>query len=250
MDDRLSGSAPTSQYRRVHSLNVEATLLLGLAAAPSRRGRSLAGKTAWVCSFVLAVGSMIAPLWAAIADCKKCLNLSKSNAMLAPREPSIPIVRLRHSLKWIVVFSSGVRGTLLRELDVWTSMYLPGVMVVCWCGLDRLGPTYFALPIQGEDISRFDIVIGDPAFQALVENIAILIGVCLWLPHWRSERLVVRIRDDSIAALGAWEKEHSSNPAVNMVVREMALDLAEGKYKIDFKQHLPGDDRTALERCC
>ena len=65
-----------------HSLNVEATLLLGLAAAPLRRVRSLAGKSVWAGSFVLAVGSMIAPLWAAIADCQKCSIFSKSDAML------------------------------------------------------------------------------------------------------------------------------------------------------------------------
>lgn len=99
---------------------------------------------------------------------------------------------------------------------------------------------YFAEPISEEDVSRFGIVVGDPAFQALLESIAILIGVREWLPIWKAERAVVKIRSDSQAALGAWRKERSTHPAMNAVVREMALDLAEGKYKIDIKEHVPG----------
>ena len=61
----------------------------------------------------------------------------------------------------------------------------------------------------------------------------------------------MRIRSDSQAALGAWAKERSSNQKVNMVVRETALDMAEGRYKIDVIQHLPGrlnDLADALSR--
>ena len=43
-----------------------------------------------------------------------------------------------------------------------------------------------------------------------------------------------------MVALGAWAKERSSNAAINVVAREMALDLAEGLYKGDVKQHLAG----------
>ena len=90
------------------------------------------------------------------------------------------------------------------------------------------------------DIIRFGIVVGSHVYQALVENLAILIGVREWLPFWRNERLIVRIRSDSKAAVGAWTKERSSTPGINTVVREMALDIVEGVYKIDVKEHLPG----------
>ena len=33
----------------------------------------------------------------------------------------------------------------LLSYDGWTSMHLPGVMVVCWCGMDRLGRTSLCL---------------------------------------------------------------------------------------------------------
>jgi hypothetical protein len=73
---------------------------------------------------------------------------------------------------------------------------------------------------------------------------AVLIGVRMWLPLWRDERLTIRVRSDSAAALGAMRRERSSQPHVNAVVRELALDLAEGLYKIDVRDHLPGKDNT------
>ena len=50
----------------------------------------------------------------------------------------------------------------------------------------------------------------------------------------------VTIRTDSMAAIGAWSKERSTTPNINMVVREMALDQAEGLYAFDVVQHIEG----------
>jgi hypothetical protein len=73
---------------------------------------------------------------------------------------------------------------------------------------------------------------------------AVLMGVRIWLPYWKDERLAVRVRSDSAAALGALRRERSSQANVNAVVRELALDLAEGLYSIDIKEHLPGKMNT------
>ena len=48
------------------------------------------------------------------------------------------------------------------------------------------------------------------------------------------------MKSDSMSALGAWDKEHSSSVAVNAVVREAALDMAEGLYRIDLTEHVEG----------
>jgi hypothetical protein len=230
-------------------LHTEALELLELASAPLRRVRRLAGKAAWAGGFVPGVGSMISPLWAAVEDCKCASRKSASKIRKPQWEPTIPIVRIRHALRWIVAFTSGLRGALKRDVDVLQHKSRATLSmdfdaspwgyggVLYW----QAEPWYyFASAISQEDVDRFGIIIGDSAFQALVENVAILIGVRHWLPLWRDERLIVRIRSDSQAALGAWGKGRSSNPAVNTVVREMALDIAEGKYKIDLREHLPG----------
>ena len=36
------------------------------------------------------------------------------------------------------------------------------------------------------------------------------------------------------------EKEGSSDPRVNAIIREVSLDMAEGKYKVGVLEHLPG----------
>ena len=100
---------------------------------------------------------------------------------------------------------------------------------------------YFGLPISSEDVARFGVVVGDHRFQTLLENLAILIGVRHWLPAWRHVRLLVTVRSDSRAALGAWTKERSRSAAVNEVVREAALDMAEGCYAIDIRAHVGGN---------
>ena len=66
-------------------------------------------------------------------------------------------------------------------------------------------------------------------------------------PRWKDDPVIVRIHSDSQAAIGAWEKERSATPNINVVVREMALDLAEGRYRIDVMEHLPGRLNTLAD---
>ena len=227
-------------------LQRESEQLLEMSAVIVSRIQTLAGKSSWVAGFIPAVGSMIAPFWAAIADCK-----GKHTRM--PQGVLVPIARIRHALLWLVAFCKGQKGVLKRVFQVakhkaWGTLSMEfdaspwgygGVLF--WCGQPW---SYFAEPITTEDVARFGLVIGSCTHQALLETIAILIGVRAWLPYWTDERLAVRIRSDSSAALGAVGREKSSNPQVNSVVREIALDLAEGVYKIDIKEHLPGKDNT------
>jgi len=253
--DGLSSVAVALPGEYAAALEAESRELLKLPSAHMKRVRQLAGKCAWASGFVPALGAMIAPLWAAIADTK--VGRSHGFAMSGP---VIPTVRIRHALLWIVAFAVGKRGTLRSVFSV-LEHRAPSCIsmefdaspwgfggVLFWQGWPW---EFFSSPITEEDITRFGIKIGDPAFQALLENLAILIGVRHWLPKWKDLRLTVRIRSDSQAALGAWVKERSSNQKVNMVVRETALDMAEGRYKIDVFQHLPGrlnDLADALSR--
>ena len=43
-----------------------------------------------------------------------------------------------------------------------------------------------------------------------------------------------------MAAVGAWSKERSSTPAMNQIVREIALDRAEVLYEFDYVEHVAG----------
>ena len=53
---------------------------------------------------------------------------------------------------------------------------------------------YFAEDLTSEDIKTFGLTVGDCACQASVENLAVLIGVRLWLPTWKDQRVTITIR--------------------------------------------------------
>ena len=113
--------------------------------------------------------------------------------------------------------------------------------------VDGYPTRFFAQDIQPEDIAKFGIEIGNCTCQAIVENLAMLIGIRMWLPHWKSQRASVTIKTDSMAAIGSWSKERSTTPSINAIVREMALDQAEGLYEFNFIEHIAGDANNVAD---
>ena len=105
---------------------------------------------------------------------------------------------------------------------------------------DGVPSSWYAEAVSKEDVERFRIEIGSPKCQALLETLAILIGLRAWADLISGKRWSVLVRSDSRAALGAAFKLRSPVPALNAVVRELALDLAESRYDLDFIEHLPG----------
>ena len=77
-----------------------------------------------------------------------------------------------------------------------------------------------------DDCNRFELIVGDCRGQAVWEALTILIALRTWREYWESEPIVVRVKSDSKAALGALEKQRSTSPAINAIARELALDRA------------------------
>jgi len=99
---------------------------------------------------------------------------------------------------------------------------------------------WFADGISREDRDRLGVVAGESRYQALLEGLAVLIAVRLWAPVWRGRRLGLRARSDSMAALGAVNKQRSNAPGLAAVMRELALDVSEGAYAISILEHVAG----------
>ena len=243
-EDKVALSLPAEFAQ---GLAKDAESYLAQTVVPAQKLRRLAGKAAWAGGFIPAVGAMIAPLWAAAGATQ-----GQENRDTSPRSEVgtlVPVTRARHALTWILAWTRGVSGTLRREFTHSVHYARPKVRmdfdaspwgygaVLFW--MER-PVEYFGVPISDEDISKFDIIIGDHRYQTLCENLAILIGARHWLPWWKTQRAQVRVRTDSAAAVGAWTKERSPSPAINTIVREAALDMAEGLYKIDVTEHIPG----------
>eukprot|EP00959_Pyramimonas_sp_CCMP1952_P185967 3888341-Pyramimonas_sp.AAC.1 len=122
---------------------------------------------------------MVAPLWAAMADV--C-----AEARPGRTPPAVPRPRVAHALRWLLAFTRRQRGalervycvaqyrqpasaTLVFDASPWG---FGGYMVV-----HGRAASWFAEPISAEDTRRFGIVVGDSRYQALLETLAILVGV-------------------------------------------------------------------------
>ena len=106
---------------------------------------------------------------------------------------------------------------------------------------------YISDAITKEDAERLSFTIGDCKGQAAAEALAILVALRAWLPLWGTTRTAVRVRSDSSAALGALGKLGSTAPHINLVAREVALDVALSRYGVDVWQHVRAEHNTEAD---
>ncbi len=148
-----------------------------------------------------------------------------------------------------MAFFDGRRGSLSKIYAPWHRQSRLAIRITCDASPWGFGATlevagvltsWFAEPISQFDVERFSICVGQSRHQALLECLAVLIAVRLWLPTWREEQLTVVVRSDSTAALAAFAKQRSTTADISAVVRELALDCAEGRYRVEVLQHIEG----------
>ena len=205
--------------------------------------RRIAGKAEWAAGLIPYLKAMVSPLWAALAEVPQGV---------------IARGRVDHALRWLEALLARRRGTMTRRfkfddqmaegklvIDVDASPWgYGGVLYV-----NGVAQKFFCDSISEADRLRFGIQIGDPKDQALLETIAVLIAVRLWLGAVRAHLWTVVVRTDSTAALGAAARLRSPDPRMNAVIRELALDLAEGRYPLDVVDHVAGVDNDVADWC-
>jgi hypothetical protein len=245
-------------------LATHASVLLANKTIDAFDLRRFAGRCSWAGGIVPCVASVLQPCWAALADVDLRAHVSSSSTSSHSWQPparssrtssttagsvTVPTVRVAHALEWIREFARGQSGAITKTYTVEHRRRPISVVITTDASPWGYGGFvmvkgrcmgYFVEAVTAEDIARFAITIGDAKHQALLENLALLIAVRLWSASWVGQRLAVGLRSDSMAALQAWRKERSCVPAINAITREMSLDLAEGLYKVDALEHIPG----------
>ena len=76
----------------------------------------------------------------------------------------------------------------------------------------------------------------EQAFKAL----ALLVAVRMWLPNFKTQRVKVCVMGDNMAASHAVAKMQPKSKALGVIARELALNLADASYSVDFLQHVAG----------
>ena len=114
---------------------------------------------------------------------------------------------------------------------------LGGVLVV-----DGAIVSYFSSELSEEDFRRFNYERGSHEGQQAWESLGALVALRLYKDRWLHHRVRLTIRGDSVAMLTLVIKMRppTSSPALGLISREIALDVAEGVYSPDVVCHTPG----------
>ena len=233
------------QRRFVEKMLKECLILLDLPAIPVKRMRSFVGGMSWMMCIILWMRAWLSPLWAAVAVSAQWAG-PPDKATIGPRQVS-------HSLTWIAAFLSGQRGSIVRSLPVTPRPAEDLIQIVCDASPWGLGAVLVTNGVAIEMIEDIftehdhlvmETTAGSHEGQSAFEALAVLVAVRHWLPSRRDEPATVVLQSDSMAALGAAAKLGSPVPKINVIVRELALEMAEGSFEIDLYGHVPGDLNT------
>ena len=90
------------------------------------------------------------------------------------------------------------------------------------------------------DADTLQVVNEQSRAQQAFESLALLIILRMWLPGFAKHRVSVRVRGDNMAALAMLAKMQPKSRSLQIVARELALDLSQCSYSPDFIEHVPG----------
>ena len=114
--------------------------------------------------------------------------------------------------------------------------------------IDGVATSYFAALIEDNDRAVLGLC-AEPSSsdQQVLEALAILVSLREFVEYWRSERIILTIRTDNIAALAMCAKMQPHSQQLGIVARELALDVADSSYSPDIVEHIPGLSNVAAD---
>ena len=75
-----------------------------------------------------------------------------------------------------------------------------------------------------------------------------LVGLRLWSSVWLNRRCSLAVSGDSVTALTMVMHCRAASTKMNIIAREIALDVAESVYRPDVVVHLPGHCNVAADK--
>ena len=99
---------------------------------------------------------------------------------------------------------------------------------------------WFPWPLTIADEAIFGYRISEHNGQQVWEALAVLCGLRATRNEWKSERAVLEVRSDSVATLAMVATMRARTPGLNLIARELALELAEGCFRPQVVEHIPG----------
>lgn len=201
-------------------------LLLAALSMVSR----LAGRATWAMGLVPLLRSFIDGLWSVAAELRGQARRgdqgagSRHRKTLGRNEPAVETMRARMSLLWVREFLRRRigAGELGRSVDIHEWHGGPHIRITTDVSPRGIGGI---LEVDG----TLEAFFADT--QADVQEMGVEIG---------KSKSHAALRSDSAAALGVVVSGGSSKPAINQIVREVALGVASSRYGIDFAAQRDG----------
>ena len=160
------------------------------------------------------------------------------------------VKQFRLSLLWIREFLTGHSGTISRTFH-YDSFYtqLHAVEITAdaspwgmgaWLTINGNVVSWFAVDISYIDQWMLGREAGSHEGQQAFEALCLLIAMRSWKRHFLTVRAKLSLRSDNMGALAVMQALKGAGDSLNLVAREVALDLAECTYLPQTFSHLPG----------
>jgi hypothetical protein len=200
---------------------------------------SLLGKLGHAAGLLIVTRPFLQPLWAALSG-------DKSSG--AP-PGCVWRKQIATELDWFLTFFRG-RGLKIERVFTVEAYLRQGVEVEIgtdaspwgmggWLTIGGWLMNYFAVPITAADEALYGVSIGTADGQQIWECLAVLVAIDLWTKAWKQHRVILQIRADNVTALTALVKMRPKTAAHGIIVRELAMRLAELSFPPDA-HHTPG----------
>ena len=184
-------------------------------------------------------------------------------AIHAPQSPQLPegLVYTRQvaqPVDWISTFLRGKKQDIIRVMDT-DSHFRRGVRIDIttdaspWgigaiLAIDGRAVEYFTQPTTLDDAQALGIELTrDSKCQQAFEALTLLVALRQWRYHWATRRCVLHVASDNIAALSMVCKIQPHSPMLNLIARELALDVADAIYQPQICEHVPGVANIAAD---
>jgi hypothetical protein len=219
---------------KLDALRKETAQLRAAAVQSRKQVRSYCGKLSFVAGMVPILRPFLGMFWAALA----------SSSSLPPG--LIHVRQFAIAIKWMSALLREVHGPLMREFPLHEPLADRGSYIATdacpWGFAGILFESYtpvawYACPLHTHDLRRFRAAIGDCSHNTTWEALALLVAIRLWLP---GTSVLARVKSDSLSALRSMVRLSSPSAALNLIARELALDMALGLYTIGMATHIPG----------
>ena len=98
-----------------------------------------------------------------------------------------------------------------------------------------------------QDVEVLGITNEQSRAQQGFEALALLIMLRLWLWHLTEKRVKIRVRGDNLGALSLLCRMQPKSSSLQLIAREIALEVGQCAYAPDFIEHIPGITNTVAD---